>query len=182
MSIKIIRSPKSKRFYSTRSKGFTVTVANATRFPSYDDAEEAMEDIGLLGKARAFAIIDAPEAKVAKRKAELAAAKAVKKLGVTSKDLKRKGAIQNKDGSSWAIHYTRGGGKRDNPAKLGVRRFATEREARHHADRMVELKGWAGYTVRQMAATPVNSWVNWKSGLTNPGVAKLKASLKTVLQ
>lgn len=172
---KVIYSPKSRRFFSSKTSAFTTNTKLATRYRSYDDAEEAMEDVGLLGKRGAFTIRDSAETIVELKKAARMAAKAGKggKGGVKS-TTKVSSIKQNADGSSYAILFTRKAGR---SAKKGIRRFATEKEAVHHATRIADQKGYVAFKVIRVVDSLVNSWVNWTSGLSNPGLKTLKAKL-----
>jgi hypothetical protein len=168
---KIIYSPKSKRHYTSKGHSFTATIKAATRYRSYDEAEEAMEDAGLLGKRGAFTIKDSPETVVELKKA----ARLAKKGGKAGKaTTKASSIVQNPDGSSFGIMFTRKAGR---SAKLGIRRFRTEKEAQHHGTRVSDKAGYAAFRAVKQHGSPVNSWVNWTSGLSNPGLKTLKGKL-----
>lgn len=155
MPSKLILCTSTSKYLIAR-KGFKGTKKTASRFPCFADAEEALEDIGKFG-LKGFRIVDSPEGLKEKGK--------MKRLRI--KDKKNPGIVQNKDGSSWGIFYT-SAKKGKEGKKPSARRFASQQEAEHHGRRFMALKGHTAIRVVQMPNEDVNSWVNWKSGNTNP--------------
>ena len=87
------------------------------------------------------------------------------------------GIEQNADGSSFAVSFIRpadlaaDGGVRPNKNNPSKRRFKTREEADQHGSRFVESLGHLGFYVTEVRE-PVNAWVNWETGLTNPEIGK----------
>ena len=82
--------------------------------------------------------------------------------------------IQNQDGTSFGICYIRKNdidpndfSVKSNRLNPSERRFRTYDEAKHHAQRFVEIMNHCGYYIF-ISNTPVNSYVNVITGKTNP--------------
>lgn len=78
--------------------------------------------------------------------------------------------------TSFAVNYVRtkdlaNGAVTANKRNPSVRRFGTAEEAQHHALRFVEKQGHLGFYITSAKARP-NAWVNEKTGLTNPEIAR----------
>lgn len=162
MSAKLIKATKSRKYYIS-NKGFTGTLKNATRFSCFDAAEEQLEDMNKLGK-KGYEIVAAPEAKNAK------GAKA-KKNPLLARDKKNPGIIQNPDGISYGLRYTRRSGR----LSMSNRFFATRQEAADHGNRFLPIHRHQRFEV-VAGRNPVNSWVNWKTNKTNPAMGKAVAA------
>lgn len=170
---KLIREVKTRRFYIAATKSFSGTLKTATRFSCFDEAEETLEDLGLLGRDTQYQIVDAPESARVRaqiKREEAKAAKAAKGKGKKKRDPRNPGIVQNADGTSFGIVFV----KRNGRERMSERYFATQREASHHAERFQARHRHRAYRLVN-SRTPVNSWINWITGNSNPKMGKAKA-------
>ena len=156
----VVKSTKSKSkatsLYYVRGKGFvSKTQKGATRFESYDHAEE---EIDTLSRAQAMGakIVDDP----------LAPKPAAEDPNI----------VQNEDGKSYAIGFIgakniqRDGSISPHKNGLSPRRFRTREEAAQHGSRFLLIEKHAGFTIAE-TYDRVNSWINKANGKTNPELA-----------
>jgi hypothetical protein len=201
MAKKIIRNNQTDLFY-LKGDGFTEADASkATTFPSYDDAENFIElakDLGAVDLLieNAPGERDVPQEVVLRRRPAPAApapvapaprpvvnpvVQAARPAPVVARGALEAEAgdqneaddadgelIQNDDGHSWGIKYIRADGK-VSPSK---RTFKTRDQARVHARRAVARYEHKGAQFRKLRTIPVNSWINPKTGRTNPPLGK----------
>lgn len=153
---KVIKNSAGRYFVAGR--GFVGTVAEATSYPTLSQAQAKVEDLVGLGFAPGT-IENAPA------------------------PVDGSGAIQNRDGTSFACYFIRpkdlnaDGSVKSNKRNPSSRRFKTQSEAQHHASRMVAAFGHRGYYVVK-TNDPVNAWINSANGLTNPEIGKKRLNLK----
>lgn len=145
---KLLKS-RSNGLFFIEGRGFTGTVAQATRFEGYGDVETAQKCAARNG-------IDS----------------VIENAPAVDENIK-----QNADGTSFAVSFIRqkdlraDGSVAANARNPSKRRFATRAEAEQHADRYVRIEKHVGKFIT-VTRDPVNAYVNPKTGLTNPVIGK----------
>lgn len=153
---------KAKTLYYVRGKGFTAkTEKGATRFPSYDHAEEEIDTLSRT-LAMGAKIIDDP-------KAPRPAAE-------------DPNIVQNADGKSFAVGFigtkdrAQDGTIRPHKQGLSPRRFRTRAEAVQHGARFVQIEPkHTGFHVSE-TYDRVNAYINAATGKTNPEIGKKRTN------
>lgn len=157
---KVIRN-NSTNLYFIVNKGFVAKkVEKATRYQSYDAADEALEIYGNKGKSQRLAqdkavIESVPE--------------------VVDPNIK-----QNTDGSSYGVSFIRQKdvkGETISIRKLTARRFNNRQEAVHHGSRFMLIENHLGFQVLK-TADKVNAYINKTNGTTNPEIGKARLNRK----
>jgi hypothetical protein len=138
---------------------------------------EEIRLIGQIKKAKIKLKVLTSKMKLA-TKSVTSAARDLERMESKLVKLQGKAKLAGKGGVSFGVEFTRARylnqirgprGWVDSPGRLrrSERRFATRKEAEHHGKRFTKIEGHKSFRVFE-SNDPVNAYVNWKTGKTNP--------------